>query len=75
MLLQHFYPVSKNLSDFGGGGFIKRKAFMPRTPFLKNVSLAQRAEKQLQNKKARLTQSMTIPTNSTASLGAQVCVC
>lgn len=47
---------------------------MPRTPFMKNVSLARSEEKQLQNKETRLTQSMTVLINSTASLGTQVCL-
>lgn len=47
---------------------------MPRTPFMKNVSLARSEEKQPQNKETRLTQSMTVLTNSTASLGTQVCL-
>lgn len=47
---------------------------MPRTPFMKNVSLAQSEEKQLQNKEIRLTQSMSVLINSTASLGTQVCL-
>lgn len=49
---------------------------MPRTPLMKNVSLAQpkKKKKRLQNKKTRLTQSMAALTNSAASLGAQVCL-
>lgn len=75
MLLQHFHPSSKKLFDFGVClFFIKRKAFMPRTHFMKNESLARSEEKQLQNKETRLTQSMNVLTNSTASLGTQVCL-
>lgn len=81
MLLQCFQLVRKNLCFWCFFFifffvffyfFIKRMAFMPRTPFMKNVSLARSEEKQLQNKETRLTQSMTVLTNSTASLGTQV---
>lgn len=76
MLLQRFHPASKNLFDFGGSFFItiiKRKTFMPGTPFMKNVSLV-RKKNSKKNKETRLTRSMTVLTNSSASLGTQVCL-